>query len=428
MNSKLSQQLSKYLLDPQKLPQDLKAWNEFLQAISDTYENLEQEYNSKLQDNTALLGQKVIEMEMEKARDEAILEGVGEGMIVTDGQGKILVVNRGTEVMLGIIGDDLKNKIVFDMYDLYDKEGNIVPLISRPIYITLQTGKKAGGVFEFHHKNGMIFSLDISVNPVIQAGRTIGAVAILRDVTEQKAVDRMKTEFISLASHQLRTPLSAIRWFAEMLVAGDAGKLNPEQEDFAKNIYDSIERMTQLINSLLNIARVESGRIMIAPVPTDIRAMVEGIAKELEQSILQKELRFTINTTESLPKINIDPRLIRQVYFNLLTNAIKYTPKGGEVTVSFSQKWGNIISQIVDTGYGIPKNQQSHVFQKFFRGDNAARKETVGTGLGLYLTKAIVEASQGRIWFLSEENKGTIFWFTLPVAGTPAKKGDVSLD
>lgn len=445
MHATLQRQIKKFFGNDQNLPKDTNAWLTFLQAINQTYAGYEEDHaliersleisskelneqNQKLQENGSLLAQKVTEAEAGRARDEAILGSIGDGVVVTDEQGKILVVNYGVQALLGISSQDLINKSIFEAYQLYDKDGNLVPVQKRPIAIALEKGEKTEAIFAYRYKDGTTFFIDIHANPVMQSGKIIGVVALFRDVTEQKAIDRMKTEFISLASHQLRTPLSAVKWYAEMLLSGDAGKVNEEQEDFVKNIYDSTERMIDLVNSLLNISRIESGRIVIEPHPTDLKEMVEGLVKEMQQTILKKELKFIISVHEQLPKISIDPKLIRQVYLNLLTNAIKYTDKGGEISIFISRKGEDIISQVTDTGYGIPKKQQPQIFQKFFRADNAAKKETVGTGLGLYLARAIVESSNGKIWFASEEGKGATFWFTLPVAGIQPKKGEVTLD
>ena len=445
MHTTLQRQLKKFFGDEQHVPQDLTAWENFLQAIDTTYGGYEQdrtliehsldvsskelnEQNQKLQEIALQLTQKVNEIETERAKDEAILASIGEGMIVTDAEGRIIVVNKVAELILDFTLLEVKNKTVFDAFQLYDKEDTVVPLEMRPMRVALQTGKKVEAVYTFHRNDGVKLVINLSVNPIVQVGKTVGIIAIVRDVTEEKAIDRMKTEFISLASHQLRTPLSAMRWFAEMLLGGDAGSLNAEQQDFVRNIYESTERMIELVNSLLNISRIESGRIIIEPRPTDLKEMVEGLLKELDQLILKKELHCIVSVNENLPKINLDPRLIRQVYMNLLTNAIKYSEKGGDITIFISRKGDDIISQITDTGMGITKAQQGRMFEKFFRADNAAQKETVGTGLGLYLVKIILESSKGNIWFRSEEGKGTTFWFSLPMSGMKAKMGEVILD
>lgn len=368
----------------------------------------------------------------EQQRDEAMLKGMGEGLIAIDDQQRIVVINKVAAELLELGDENAINKEPikenYQLYHLGAKKDSKVHADARPSFMALKTGKRVEDVLGFLDSGGIKRQLNIAASPFMVDGKVVGVVTIIRDVTKEKEVDRMKTEFISLASHQLRTPLSAIKWFTEMLINGDAGKLQTDQMDFAKNISDSTERMIALVNSLLNISRIESGRIMIVPQPTDLRELVGGITNDLKAKTEEKQQTLIISVHEGLPKINLDPRLISQVYLNLLTNAIKYTQKGGEVSVFISKKDDKVISQVTDNGYGIPKEQQDRLFQKFFRASNAVKVETDGTGLGLYLIKAIIESSGGEIWFESEEGKGSTFWFSIPLSGMRAKEGEVTLD
>lgn len=366
---------------------------------------------------------------LEKQRDEALLEGISEGMIAVNEEGRIMMVNRIAIDLLELPSrDQVEGISLFDAYSLYTPDDKPLTKDKQPVTITLASGQPASDIFTFKRSDDKKILVNVSASPVILDKRTVGAIILLRDVTKEKEIDRMKTEFISLASHQLRTPLSAIKWYTEMLLSGDAGKLNDDQNDFAKSVYDSSERMIDLVNSLLNISRIESGRIIVDPKPTDLKELVSGIVVDLKAKTEERNQTLIISVHKDLPKINLDPRLIGQVYMNLLTNAIKYTPKGGEISVFISKKDNMILSQVTDNGYGIPKSQHDKVFQKFFRAENIVKVETDGTGLGLYLIKAIIESSGGKIWFDSSEGKGTTFWFTLPLSGMKAKEGEVTLD
>lgn len=379
------------------------------------------------------------QIEEEKSKMETLIQTLPVGVAVSDyPSGSISMINK---MGITLSGRNVNPNESMDTYAklLFKTNGIFYPLEELPLMLAIQTGQSVT-------KDDIVLSkpdktkiqLRVTSVPVKNAqGKIVTVVSIFEDITKEKEVDRMKTEFISLASHQLRTPLSAMKWFLEMLLHGDAGELVPEQKEMIVNIDESNERMIELVNSLLNVSRIESGRIIIEPVPTDIKLLLIGVQKEIQLKLNEKKQTLLISVHDNLPTVNLDAKLIRQVYMNLLTNAIKYSPDKGEITIFVSKKDDQLISQVSDNGYGIPEKDKAKVFGKFYRGENIVKKVTDGNGLGLYLVKAIIESSGGKIWFEShtpEEKslpagrQGTTFWFSLPMSGMLAKKGDVSID
>lgn len=238
-----------------------------------------------------------------------------------------------------------------------------------------------------------------------------------------EAVDKAKSEFVSLASHQLRTPLSTINWYAEMLLAGDAGTLSPEQKQFMDEIYKGNQRMVELVNALLNVSRIDLGTFAIDPEPTDLRTISDSLLTELMPQIKTREVIVDKKYDPDFPTLFLDPKLMRIVIQNLLTNAIKYTPAKGQVMIDLSRMKTMVEIKVSDTGFGIPKDQQSKIFTKLFRADNVREKETDGTGLGLYIVKSIIEQSGGSVRFDSVLDKGTTFYVTIPIVGMKKKEG-----
>jgi two-component system sensor histidine kinase VicK len=247
-------------------------------------------------------------------------------------------------------------------------------------------------------------------------------------VTKEREIDRAKTEFVSLASHQLRTPPTAIKWLIELILSDKNGKFTESQKKSLGYIGAANERMIKIINSLLDVSRIELGKFSFKPVIVDINLCAQEIAKELKFSLKKKNLRLIEEYSKPKIVISTDANLLKMVIQNLLTNAINYSHEKGKITMSISQKnkgesfGGKIMEQnsavlsFSDEGCGIPKKQCFRVFTKLFRADNAGKTYNEGNGLGLYIVKYIVDGLHGNIWFDSEENKGTTFYVAIPVS------------
>jgi len=396
----------------------------------------------ELKESRKTLEKKVLErtkdLEQIKAKDEAILVSIGDGLVVVDAKGEVLMTNKAFGELLGWKNEEVVGRLMTEVAPREDEEGKRVPFNER-ILSQVLAGKNVTTtttttttvvipVFYYVRKDQTRFPASSIVTPFAIDGKIIGAIEIFRDITKEKEIDKAKTEFVSLASHQLRTPLSTVNWYAEMLLAGDAGKLNEGQKKYLDEVYRSSQRMVELVNALLNVSRIELGTFVIEPKPTDIVKLTRSVIDEQKPQIDEKKIKFSSSFEKDIPLIQSDPKLLHMVMQNLLSNAVKYTSEGGkiELAISLVDK-KNIQVKISDTGYGIPKNQQDKIFTKLFRTDNVREKDTEGTGLGLYIVKSIVEHSGGKIWFESEENKGTIFYVTLPLEGIKKKEGDKAL-
>jgi len=230
------------------------------------------------------------------------------------------------------------------------------------------------------------------------------------------AMDKAKSEFIAIAAHQLRTPLSGVKWILKMMIDEDIGPLTTEQKDFLQKGYENNERMIHLVNDLLNVARIEEGRLVYKQQKFQLEDVIEEIIGIFQDDIAEKQLNLEFRKPKQrLPKIKADLEKIRLVLQNLINNAIKYTADTGRIWIKIEQDGNALKVSIRDTGIGIPREQQERLFSKFFRGKNVIKMETQGTGLGLYITKNIIEAHNGQINFESTKNKGSLFWFILPL-------------
>lgn len=242
---------------------------------------------------------------------------------------------------------------------------------------------------------------------------------------EQRKIDKMKTEFVSIASHQLRTPLGSIKLFAEVLKSGELGDLNDKQKSYIEDIHESSQRMVSLVNNLLNVSRLESGKLEVMPQLTDLGELVnELILESIPVSDIEK-CHITFNKPEEeFGKVMVDPTFIKQVVYNLIINASRYShPDECQVNINLTKgEHDDYVLSVSDSGIGIPIEDQPRIFEKFFRATDATRLITEGTGIGLYISKMIVEVSGGKIWFESKgKDQGSTFFVSFPVTGTGKK-------
>ena len=235
----------------------------------------------------------------------------------------------------------------------------------------------------------------MTASPLVVQGQVFGAVVVVRDVTQEVNVDQAKTEFVSIASHQLRTPLSTINWYLEMVLNGDFGEITKDQREYIQEAYDAGQRMGHLIDSLLNVSRIDVGVFAIAPSELDMKEVIGEVLADLEAKTTKKSINIEVNVDKTLGKLKYDSRLMNIILTNLISNAVKYTPEKGQVKVDIAKEDMCVI-KVQDTGYGIPSHQQDKIFTKMFRAENAVEHEPDGTGLGLYIIKSVIEELENR--------------------------------
>lgn len=368
-----------------------------------------------------------VQLEAERAKAEALFSSIGDGAVAIDEDGNISHINQAALDMLGYTADEMLGKWFPRTFVATDEAGQPIPTIRRPITKVFLTGKPVSAHIFYRRKDGSLLPANITTSPILLNHRPVGAIEIFKDMTKEFEIDKMKSEFISVASHQLRTPLTSIMTNSHMLAEGYLGELTKEQQLYMNNIIFSVDRMHELISTLLNITRIEAGKVAVRVKPTDLRKLVSDINTELQPKLSQKEITLTTDIGLDQP-VKTDPLLVREVVANLLSNAVKYTPPKGKIHVRLFGEKKEVVYMVKDSGYGIPRDEQSRIFTKFFRASNVQRKESVGTGLGLYMIKGIADNLGGRLWFESGENKGTTFYFSIPTKGLTNKEGTTMLE
>jgi PAS domain S-box-containing protein len=348
---------------------------------------------------------------------EAIIASFGDGVIIVNEYGLIMQINQTALDMLGYKRKELMGAWFPKALPSKDKEGHDIPTYERTVVRALLTGQATSEVVGYVKKDGSVLPVANTSSPFKVKGKPMGAIIIFRDFSREVQVEKAKDEFISITSHQLRSPLTSMRLFVELLEDPRTGALNDEQRDYLGKIKISTDRMLELVANFLSISKLELGRLEPKPAHTDLERLVNMQIAELSPVLGEKQIQLTFNKPESPSNVMIDAALLAEALNNLLTNAVRYAPpKNGKIEISVESNGESCIISVSDNGIGIPEEAKGRMFERFFRADNAVAVHDEGTGLGLYLVKKIVQTLRGRVWFESQENKGTTFYLSLPAS------------
>ena len=372
-------------------------------------------------------------------RVEAVLNSTNDGIMLLDKGGGFSLVNERFASLFGLSMDELLDHtfaqagtlLLARFRDKATVRKRLQEIIDDPEAI----GDDTFEIVQPIHRTLRIYSAPVRGEAPISpepgektTGELLGRIFVFRDVTRETTVDRMKTEFVSTVSHELRTPLTAIKGYVDLMVSGQTGPLTPVQSEFLTTVQTSTERLTALINDMLDISRIESGRIELKDDQVEYLPLVEQTLRMMRGEAEQKKINLSVSvkggTERTFVPVSGDADRITQVLVNFLSNSIKYTPSGGSVQIVLEWEDNFVTTCVADTGIGLSQDDQKRLFQKFFRADNSTTREVGGTGLGLAITKAILEKLHGSVWVESQPGVGSKFYFTLPTAETlPAASG-----
>lgn len=356
------------------------------------------------------------EIEEERKKDDALLTSIGEGVLAFDQNEKIIMLNTTGEYITGYLEEEVLNKTPDEVLQLSDKQNKPILKENLPMDKVLRKGKPITlNEIYLKKRNNEFFPAWLSCAATRDANdKVIGGIIVFRDISEELQVEQMKQELIAIATHELRTPITGIKGYLDMILEGDTGKLGPDTQETIEEVVKINQRLADLVDDLLNVGRIEQGRIEIKPVAMDIAKLIEEVVKELQIQAKEKNLELRFEKHE-MEQVKADTERTRQILINLIGNAIKYTPTGS-VTVTLGKNEHQVIVAVEDTGMGISPEGQKNLFEKFYRVKTEKTRVITGTGLGLWIVKQLVEKQGGKIWFESQEGKGSTFHFSLPMA------------
>ena len=361
----------------------------------------------------------------EKNKLELILEGISDAIVAVDSSYHVILFNRTAERLTGYSAQEAIGKPIDELLKLYDKKRALLVTEYCPVEQT-----RAEGVLFAQNGLALVSGkkeeryVNVSAGRIKEESRTrLGCILTFRDITREQLIEKIKSEFVGIAAHQLRTPLTEMKWSFDVLLAGDLGRMSARQKDFLGRTSASNDKIISIIDDLLEGARIEEGRFVKDLKPADFSGVLESVVAGQKEMAKKKGIRFTFTRVRGhVPLVRLDPDAITVAIRNILDNAITYTPSGGSILVAMARGQGTVELKIADTGIGISPEDQHRIFDKFFRAKNALKMDTDGNGFGLFIAKNIIEAHGGTITFTSELGKGTEFVVRLPVEEKTASK------
>lgn len=351
----------------------------------------------------------------EKNKLDVIISSIADGVVVLNIHKQVVLSNKAAEGITGYTQEDMKGKRIDQLITLADQSGQKIPAENYCPIDLKNTSYPAPSTFSLSGKNNQKKDIRLSASPIKgEPSADLGCILTFHDVSHEKAFQEMQIDFVSMASHELRTPLTSITGYISTVLQENSN-LPQEQKDFLSRALTSAKQLYALVDNILNVSKVERGAFSVNRQPLDWRETLMQIVENNKAQAVQKNINLSLSISDiGLPKVMADPLRISEVLNNLISNALKFTKDGGTIRIAAILQGGEILTSVSDNGFGIPQNAIPHLFAKFYRAPGSLDQMQQGTGLGLYISKSIIDLHRGKIWVESELGKGSTFYFTLP--------------
>jgi PAS domain S-box-containing protein len=367
----------------------------------------------KVEARTDELNEAVHTLLVESSKRESILEGVADGVLFADAEGEITVFNAAAERLLGVPRQTVLGNSVEGFVAKLNLPGEIWKEIPRRWAELRERRDEAAFIEERYEVDGRTFSMRLT--PVVRERQFLGTVAVWRDISQDVELNRAKSEFVSSVSHELRIPMTSIKGYTDLLLKEAAGPLSDQQSEFLRTIQNNADRLSILVNDLLDISRIETGRMQLKQEKVDLNRVAGDVIAELRPRADEKRQSLTNEIPTNLPPARADVTRVAQILTNLIGNAIAYTPEKGSIRVLGRLLDGRVQVDVIDNGIGIAPEEQARIWERFYRSEHPAVSKQMGTGLGLAIVRSLVQLHGGKVWVESEPGRGSTFSLTLPV-------------